>query len=172
MPPCKHFIPRRLTAGFAYLWVLLTVALMGLALTMAVEVDLTTTRRDREKELLAIGRQFRAAIGSYYERTVSANQREYPARLEDLLQDERDGVMRRHLRKIFVDPMTGKAEWEVIRVGGRIVGIHSTARTKPIKQAGFEAEDVSFGNKNSYSEWIFTYPPGLEPVLQRQTPSR
>lgn len=69
--------------------------------------------------------------------------------------------VQRHLRRIYIDPMTGKSEWGLIRVAGRIVGIHSLSDRKPIKRDHFDAEDAACRNKEKYSEWTFTYPPDL-----------
>jgi len=147
--------------GFTYLWVLFLVALMGVGLTVAVEIDSVAAQRERERELLAVGRQFRSAIGRYYETQLTGGRREYPASLEDLLRDNRAPGIRRYLRKIFVDPMTGKAEWGFVRAGGRIVGVHSLSEREPIKQEGFEPEDMGFRGKKHVKEWVFTYPPEL-----------
>jgi hypothetical protein len=145
-------------AGFSYLWLLLLVAFMGVGLTLAVEIDSTAVQRDREKELLAIGRQFRSAIERYHATRLSPGKHEYPATLEDLLRDNRVPGIRRHLRKVFVDPMTGKAEWGLVKVGGRIVGVHSFSEKMPIKQDGFEVQDVGLRGKTSYAQWVFAYP--------------
>jgi type II secretory pathway pseudopilin PulG len=181
--------------GFTYIWVLLMVALMGVGMTVAADVQTTLSQRDREKELLAIGRQYRSALASYYaarppalalgpQTGMGAGQpvsglppaaggapvpvngvppaagslsdpRGYPGSLEELLKDERFPGVRRHLRKIFVDPMTGKAEWGLVQVAGRIVGVHSLSTAVPIKQAGFESEDQTFSGAQSYAEWVF-----------------
>lgn len=152
---------RRTVAGFAILWILLVVALLGLGLTAAVRVEATDVQRDRERALLSIGRQFRNAIASYYESQVAGRSREYPASLDDLLKDGRVPGVRRHLRQVFIDPMTGKAEWDLVIVGGRIAGVRSMSNAVPIKQAGFEAEDMGFAGKQKVSEWAFTYPSDL-----------
>lgn len=158
MSHCDAVGHLRREAGFTYLWVLFLVAFMGLGLTVAVAIDSTAVQREREKELLSIGRQFRVAIGRYYEIQLSGGKREYPASLDDLLQDNRVPGIRRHLRHVFVDPMTGKAEWGLVRVGGRIVGVHSLSDKVPIKQDGFEAEDMNLRGKQKYAEWAFVYP--------------
>ena len=157
-PMMRSEATRRAQAGFSYLWLLLLVAFMGVGLTLAVEIDSTAVQRDREKELLAIGRQFRNAIERYYETQLSPGKREYPATLEDLLRDNRVPGIRRHLRKVFVDPMTGRAEWGLVKIGGRIVGVHSLSEKVPIKQDGFEAADASLRGKTSYAQWVFAYP--------------
>ena len=151
----------RATAGFALLWVLLLVALLSLGLTAAVKVEATAVQREKERALLAVGRQFRSAIASYYESQLAGRTREYPASLEDLLKDNRVPGVRRHLRQVFVDPMTGKAEWGLVMVGGRIAGVRSLSEDVPIKQAGFEPEDMGFAGKQKLSEWAFTYPSDL-----------
>lgn len=147
--------------GFTYLWVLLLVALMGVGLTVAAEIDATVAQRDREKALLTIGRQFQTAIGRYYETQLPGGKREYPVNLEDLLQDQRFPGIKRHLRKIFIDPMTGKTEWGVVRVAGHIVAVYSLSEKKPIKQANFEAEVAHFQGALKYSDWKFSYPSDL-----------
>jgi type II secretory pathway pseudopilin PulG len=147
--------------GFTYLWVLLLVMIMGLGLTVASDLYATSVQRDKEKELLAIGRQFRTAIGRYHDLQRLNGKPDYPASLEDLLRDNRLPGMQRHLRKIFVDPMTGKAEWRLLLIGGKIAGVHSLSDKTPIKQDHFEADDSSFRGKQKYSEWVFSYPSDL-----------
>jgi type II secretory pathway pseudopilin PulG len=167
MSPYERYSGRRAQAGFSYLWLLLLVAFMGVGLTVAVEIDSTAVQRDREKELLAQGRQFRTAIGRYYESLQAGGKREYPSSLDDLLQDRRVPGVKRHLRRIFVDPMTRRPEWGLVKVGGRIVGVHSLSEGRPIKQDGFEAEDMGLRGKDKYSEWLFVYPSDL--LLQMGT---
>ncbi len=145
--------------GFSYLWLLFLVAVIGVGLSVAAEVAVVAAQRDKEKELLAIGRQFRTAIARYYE--APGPRREYPTSLADLLQDPRTPQLRRHLRRIFVDPLTRQAEWGLVRVGGRIVGVHSLSTQRPLKQDGFDADDSAFVGQQQYAQWIFTYPPDL-----------
>ena len=82
------------------------------------------------------------ADGSYCRLSPVSGLQRYPATLEDLLRDGRVPGIKRHLRKIFVDPMTGKTEWGLIKEGGRIIGVHSLSANKPLKQGGF-AGDLS-----------------------------
>jgi hypothetical protein len=159
-----HFdfiVRRQRQSGFTYLWVLLLVAFMGVGLTVAVEIDSTAAQRDREQELITIGRQFQTALGRYYESQAAGGKKEYPAALDDLLRDSRIPGIRRHLRKVFVDPMTRTPQWGLVTVGGRIVGVHSLSSAMPIKQDGFAPEHSQLRGKRKYSEWLFTYPPDL-----------
>ena len=116
--------------GFAYLWVLLAIALIGIGLVAASEVWVTAARRERAEELDWIGDQFVNAIGSYYFSTIGAS-RAYPESLEQLLEDRRFVTVRRHLRAIYRNPHTGNADWEVLRASnGRIVGVRARWHTE------------------------------------------
>ncbi len=113
--------------GFTYLGVLVAVAILGLGLAAAAEVWVTTARRQKVEELQWIGRQFVAAIGSYYTATPGLG-KAFPARLEDLLEDRRYVTTRRHLRTIYRNPFTGQADWEPIKSpAGGIAGVRVTA---------------------------------------------
>lgn len=151
-------------AGFTYLWLLFVVAVLGLGMGLAAEVASTVAQREKEQQLISIGRQFRAALGRYYEAQLTGGRHTYPSTLEELLQDPRVPGVRRHLRKVFVDPMTGQATWGLLRVDGRIVGVYSLSTRKAVKQEGFEADESSFAGKATLDDWVFTYPPDL---LQR-----
>jgi type II secretory pathway pseudopilin PulG len=147
-------------AGFAFLWMLFAVALLALGLTVGTEVIRSSVQREKERELLFIGHQFRLAIQRYAE-TQDGGQRKYPPSLEELLRDSRRPGVKRHLRKLFVDPMTGKSEWGLIMLNGGVAGVHSLSDKPPIKIANFEPIDASLTGKTKYSEWIFTFPPDL-----------
>lgn len=143
------------------------VALAGLGLSVASEQYQTSLYREQERQLLSTGHQFRQALGSYYESQLSAGKREYPASLEELLADKRFPGNRRHLRKIFFDPVTAKQEWGLVRVAGKIVGVYSLSDRPPLKQGNFDDDDISFQGKEKLSDWKFVYPPNL--LLQTTT---
>lgn len=149
--------------GFTLLGMLLAVAAMGTGLAAYGEFASHAAQRDKEQELLFIGNQFRQAIAGYYERSPGGAKR-YPHKLEDLLEDKRYPMPQRHLRRLYRDPMTGKAEWGVIPApGGGIMGVHSLSQARPIKTAGFSARDATLaGAVLQYSDWHFSYvaPPG------------
>ena len=158
--------PAAAARGFTYLVMLLAVALIGIGLVATSEVWSQSRQREKERELLFIGNQFRQAIALYYQRTPGMVKR-FPETLQDLLEDKRYLVTQRHLRKIFADPVTGKPDWGIVPApGGGIIGIYSRSNDKPIKAADFPAEDQSFEGAQRYSQWRFIYQPELNPVLQ------
>ncbi|WP_255206062.1 type II secretion system protein [Janthinobacterium sp. BJB401] len=152
---------RRRAPGFAYIWTLMLVAFMGVGLVLASELHATAARRDKERELLFIGHEFRNALGRYYDSTPGDGRPRYPLTLQELLRDPRFANARRHLRRLYADPVTGKAEWGLLRQEGRIVGIHSLSPQLPIKQDNFLDEDASLRRKQRYTDWHFTYPHDL-----------
>lgn len=156
--------------GYTYLALLITVAVIGIGLVAASEVWSQTRQREKEQELLFIGEQFRQAIGAYYERTPGAVKR-YPEKLQDLLEDKRYLAKQRYLRKLFVDPITGKADWGVVPApGGGIMGVYSKSEDRPLKTANFGDENKNFEGARRYAQWRFVYQPVVNPVLQAPTP--
>lgn len=139
--------------GFTYLGLLFAIAFIGLLLAGAGEVWHTTLKREREAELLFVGRQFARAIAAYHASTPG-DIKHWPKRLEDLIDDRRQPRTVRHLRRLYADPMTGMPEWGLIRSGEFIVGIHSLGDGKPLKTAGF-LPDEEFAGAASYRDWHF-----------------
>lgn len=145
--------------GFSYIGLLIFVAILGVMSASAVSTGSTLERRSQEVELLFIGSQFREAFKSYYDDTP-AGQLPYPKSLAELVKDDRFPQPRRHLRKIFVDPMTGRTDWGLVPApGGGIAGVFSLSSGKPIKTAKFPAEFADFEGKENYSEWVFGQAP-------------
>lgn len=137
--------------------VLVVVVVLGLLTASAAQLESTTTTRSREAELLAIGREMRTAIGRYHDLQAAGRTREYPASLEDLLHDKRVAGPTRHLRAIRTDPFTGRAEWGLVRVADRIVGVYSLSEARPLKEAGFDGEEAGFAHQERYSDWKFVH---------------
>lgn len=149
-PDCKMANAR----GFSYIGLLIMIAIAGVGLSAAGMSWQYQIRAEKEQQLLFVGAQFRNAINSYYEFSPSLT-KTYPLTLDDLLLDKRLPKIKRHLRRLYSDPISGKPDWGIARQQGRIVGIYSLSQKKPLKQAGFEGEDSSFVGATSYQNWIF-----------------
>lgn len=154
--------------GFTYMGVLIMIAAMGLAFATIGELWRATSQREKEKELLFIGNEFRRAIGMYY--TNSPGLAQYPKKLEDLLLDERYPNVRRYLRKMYVDPMTGKREWGLVRTPEGITGVYSLSKAEAYKTTGFDNADSVFEGATSYESWRFVYIPAATAAGQTGTP--
>jgi hypothetical protein len=118
-------------------------------------------RRATEQALLAAGEQFRVALLSW-----RAGGGTGPTELAELLRDPRVPGLRRHLRRLPHDPMTGRSEWGLLRDnGGRIVAVYSLAEGRPIKRDGFDGvRQAGFEEAESYAQWVF----GAVPVRARR----
>lgn len=154
--------------GFTYLGMLFAIAFLGLMSAGTGVVWQQVAQRDREEQLLFVGRQFGRALAAYRAATPPERPPEWPRRLEDLLEDRRHGhQVRRHLRRLYDDPMTGTAEWGLVRAGKEIVAIHSLSSRQPIKQGKFRPGEEDFANARSYDQWVFKpLPPQIPTTTQ------
>lgn len=148
----------RAEQGFTLAGALIVLAAFGGGLAAYGELASHAAQREKEQELLFIGNQFRQAIGLYYERSPGAKR--FPQRLEDLLEDKRFPMPQRYLRKMYTDPVTGKAQWGTIPAqDGGIMGVYSLSEAAPIKTGGFDARDSTLEDTGRYSDWHFSYVP-------------
>ncbi len=147
--------------GFTYLGVLFIVSLLTLTAAAASAVWSTVQQRDKEVELVFAGRQFAAAIERYRvrsDRLAEIPARVYPDSLEALLNDERASQPVHHLRRLYLDPMTGDAQWGLIRLpDGGIVGVHSLSMRRPYPRT-FVTPDFSTPATTTYRDWHFMAP--------------
>jgi len=163
--------------GFTYLGLLFAVVIMGLMLTVVARVWRTTVQREREAQLLWVGHAYRMAISSYF-----ALGHQFPATLQDLLTDERFPVPKHHLRRLYPDPLTGRADWALVLTPSQsgIQGVASSSQQTPIKRDGFELVDAAFKDSECYCLWKFVYfpnrwggaatVPGTAPAIAPGTP--
>lgn len=154
----------RRSGGFAYVALLLAIALIGLAASTSISLGSTMARRDAEQQLLFVGMEFQRALRSYAgvsegaTAAVSAPARG-PRTLEELLRDPRAPGVRRHLRQLYADPLSGRNEWGTMRDSqGYITGVYSLAGGQPIQRSGFELPLAHFENAETYRQWVFGLP--------------
>lgn len=138
--------------GFTLLGVLLVVAATGAGLAAVGELASHALQREKEAELLFVGDQYREAIASYHRA-----QKKYPASLEVLLEDRSGPMPRRHLRKLYPDPVSGKPFVPVEAQEGGVMGVRSASDAEPVKSANFFTRDEAFTDAKKYSEWQFVF---------------
>jgi type II secretory pathway pseudopilin PulG len=131
--------------GFSYLLLLWWVAISGVMLMALSQSWAIESRRQREMELAFRGEQIRAALQSYYEASP-ALPKALPTRLEELLEDRRGPRTRRHLRRLWPDPITGSMTWGLVREGDFIRGVYSLSTQTPLRAP----DDVK-----RYDDWRF-----------------
>lgn len=155
--------------GFTYLGVLFLISVLGITASAASVVWSIAAQRDAERELVFMGRQFAVAIDRYRARSTDPVLT-YPRQLEDLLRDDRSITPQHHLRRLYVDPMTGDSKWGLIRLpDGGIVGVHSLSDRKPYPRS-FVVAGVSAPGSTSYREWRFVAPSATDLVAALTAP--
>lgn len=146
----------RAQRGYSYLAVLFLVALTAAGLAALGQAWSTAAQRERERELLFRGGEIARAIAAYAKTTPPPEQ--YPKSLDDLVADNRSPRPRRHLRRAYEDPFTGKPDWELVPEPGQ-PGAFSAVRSRsehallreygpdgaPVKQA----RDLLFSSRNA-----------------------
>lgn len=142
--------------GFTYLSLIIVVAIVALLTASTIKLGSVLQRSRAEQALLEIGGAFSDALKSYADATPQGQPTQPPS-LKELLKDPRFPGTRRHLRKIFVDPMTGKAEWGIVYRGDKVgvLAVYSLSDAKPVKIGNFPARYSGFEGKSRISEWKF-----------------
>jgi type II secretory pathway pseudopilin PulG len=160
--------PRR-CAGFSYIVLLVVVALIGLGSARVGVAWEHADRREREQELLRIGQLYADALRRARLDTPGSS-RGYPARLEDLLLDARFVGTRRHIRRLYPDPLAPARPWGLIRdEHGAIIAVYSQDERQPLTQVQIISEVVALpAGAASYADWKFmprqqVLPSGSEP---------
>jgi type II secretory pathway pseudopilin PulG len=144
------------SSGFAYLSLLIFLALLGFVSAMALQVGGLVHRRAAEEALLNIGFEYAKALSSYADQTP-AGMEDQPMDLQELLLDKRLPGRVRHLRQLYPDPVKGSNEWglKLDPETGRITGIFSLSNQTPIKISNFPFWFNSFNGKSKLSDWEF-----------------
>ncbi len=133
-------------AGVTYIGLLLAMVLIGIATAALAPLWSTMVQRDKEAELLFRLGEFRRAITRYRQ-----DHGRFPAKLKDLLEDKTQLQVRRYLRRIYTDPMTGKADWKldvIVDKTGMVAGIrdlHSRSDAEGFMRVPHKG--------NRYSDW-------------------
>ena len=164
-----HCNPTSKQNGFTYIGLMIAVAIMGISLAAVGQMWHNIQTREKEKQLLYIGNQYRQAIAHYYQESPGAAKK-YPASLDELVKDSRYVTTKRYIRKKYKDPITGSEEWGLIPgTNGGIMGVFSLSTDKPLKTGNFRPVDSLFENKTKYAEWTFFAPRTSPTTPQTQT---
>lgn len=156
--------------GFTYFAVLAMVSALSIMAYQVADGWSAGLAREKEAELLFNGNQIARAIQRYYESGPVGGC--YPPDMAALLEDRRGFHTERHLRKMYLDPMTNSEDWGLIQEqDGRIAGVYSRSTEQPLRRKGFSKENKDFEGKMRYIDWIFlpkvtTVPPAA-PALCR-----
>jgi type II secretory pathway pseudopilin PulG len=147
---------QRTQHGFAWLLVLTMLAVTSAAGATVAQRWSDQSSREKERQLLRIGDAYARALADYRASSPGSDKR-YPPSLEQLVLDTRFVGIRRHLRTLYADPLTGQADWIVVRdLRGDIIGLHSRSALKPWASTPQSLDNTDLPAAARYADWIFT----------------
>jgi type II secretory pathway pseudopilin PulG len=145
--------------GFTLLAVMAAMFMLALGTQKVMSVVSQQAQREREAELLQIGAALAQAIGTYYESSPGTVKR-WPTSLKDLEDDKRFVGIRRHVRQVYLDPITRSEAWGLVRANdGGIAGVYSLSDAVPIRSGALTVGNVSLPAASRYADWQFVYEP-------------
>jgi type II secretory pathway pseudopilin PulG len=145
--------------GFTYIAALFMVVIMGIMLGAVGQSIKSIMKREKEKELIFRGLQYRDAIERWSKKGVPL--KDLKDLVEPTVSSNIDRSKDRLLRKLYKDPMTADGKWKTLPnppdpIQG-IYGVVSTSNDEPFKQGNFPEVIKNFEGKKKYSEWEFVY---------------
>ncbi|WP_083748914.1 hypothetical protein [Pelomonas sp. KK5] len=144
------------------------VAITAAALAALGQSWSNAAEREREAELVFRGNEIARAIASYVAASPDPTIKQYPRTLEDLLIDRRGVKIRYHLRRIYVDPFTNAADWELVPVPGdptRFNAVRSRSLHPLLRTHQDEGTPVS-----QAKDWAFIAPRADAPATPASVP--
>ncbi|WP_460418690.1 type II secretion system protein [Pseudomonas sp. microsymbiont 2] len=138
-----------------YFWFLFVVFLVTVGAGHYLDLQSRVAQRYKEVELIRLGEAYKTAIQAYYLSSPQGAFR-YPDRLEELLHDRRHVVVRRYLRRLYLDPITARPFLPVPSENGGIAGVRSGSPTRPLAKA-LKGAQASVADPQRYSDWQFIY---------------
>lgn len=158
MPTSEH----RRQRGFTWLLLLFGLALGAAALARAGELWQARLQRDLERELIFRGGEIQRAIAAFRARAAPDGTRRCPKTLQELVEDRRGDPALHHLRRVYLDPFTGRDDWLLERQpDGGFCGVRSRSRRAAyLREAlpptvGLHAPP---GRRPAVGDWLFGEP--------------
>lgn len=111
------------SAGFTYPFLLLALAIASSSVLGVFELWSTARQRELARQTDWSGKAYCAALISYFLAGPGSTPI-FPQALSDLVRDNRYLTTRRHLRVLYPNPYSGRADWEPIAApAGGIMGV-------------------------------------------------
>ena len=162
-PTLQAQLDKQPQQGFAYLVVLFIAVALGLASTITYENYSTLAKREREAQWLFAGQQYQQALASYYHQSPNGL-KSLPTKLDDLIKDSRFVSVKRHLRQLYIDPMTQDTWQLLLNDNQQIIGVVS-ASAEPILQSAKIAQLLpSAENIATYADLKFMFEAKANPA--------
>lgn len=143
-------------AGVGLIVVLMMLAVASTGASVVAQRWSDQDTREKERQLLRVGDTYAQALASYHAASPGSDKR-YPASLEQLVLDDRFPGTRRHLRRLYADPLTGQADWVLVRdARGDIIGLRSRSERAPWARQPLRLQATDLSAAERYADWVFT----------------
>ena len=134
----------RTQGGFAMLFIFVMAGIVAITFYTQLPRVAFENQRNKEELLIERGEQYTRAIQLFFRQ-----QKKYPNSIDDL--EQFNG--KRYLRRRYTDPMTGKSEWRIIKIGPGGVFENSLTRKPPGAEGkdSKEAKEAKEKNVNTFT---------------------
>jgi type II secretory pathway pseudopilin PulG len=160
-------------AGFGYLTVLSMIVILALVLATTYQQQSKVAQRDREDALLFVGQQYVQALKSYHQLSPEGNN-ELPETLEALVLDKRFIPTTRHIRKTYIDPITGEAWGLILNEQQKIKGVYSVSNQTILQVDKFKNLQIESNNQEGkrqrYSDIKFVFENKTKKTFRKNSP--
>lgn len=158
MRPGEASDPHASESGFTSIALLVAMFVIALGLSVAGPTWHEQNRRTQERELMRIGVLYAHALADFRE-SAPGSLKTYPKSLDELVRDTRFLGVRRHLRRLYPDPLDPARPWGVVRdIDGYIVGVYSQSSERPLATGAIDLGDIVLPPARRYSDWQFSPP--------------
>lgn len=159
--------------GIGYLTVLFIISVLGLVMATTYQQQSKVAQRDREDALLFVGQQYVQALTSYYQQSPEGSN-ELPETLEALVLDKRFIPTTRHIRKIYIDPITGEALGLILNEQQKIKGVYSVSNQTILQVDKFKNLQIEPNsqevNMQRYSDVKFIFEKKTTKTFKKNSP--
>ena len=158
MRPGRSMRGRSRESGFTLMALLVAMFLVALGLSVAGPGWHDQSRRAKERELMRVGMLYAHALAEFRENSPGSL-KTYPRTLDELALDPRFLGVRRHLRRLYPDPLDPARPWGLVRdIDGYIVAVYSQSPDEPVAAGPVDLGDIVLAPARRYSDWKFSPP--------------
>ncbi len=149
------------SAGFTLPMMLIILAGLGYAAVTARVSSQYRIAREREEELIFRGLAYVRAIKSFYLAEKEPANRRLPRDLRELENDPRFAAQRRHIRRLYADPLTSGEFRLLMDGGGGVKGVASASSGKLFRRTRISDAIPFAGGAERYDQLLFEIDPKL-----------
>lgn len=158
MHPGRGARRRSRESGFTVTALLVVMFVVALGLSVAGPRWRDQSRRTNERDLMRVGVLYARALADFRD-SSPGSLKTFPRSLDELTLDTRFLGVRRHMRRLYPDPLDPARPWGVVKdIDGYIVGVYSQSTDEPIAAGVVDLGYIVLEPARRYSDWKFSPP--------------